>query len=357
MMFKRSNFFPDLTTFRIFIYKLTLNIYIDIHWGLSRMSDQLLMESGTGPIINKRNKCTVSRASKNVTVVLSAYNEETSIGSIILLTRLYADRVIVVDDASSDQTADIAKKAGAEVIINKTNRGKGASLETGFKAAVRLGSDIIVTMDSRGRHNPEDIPRLIDPIIIGGADVVNGTRYLNSVSRNTPVYRRVGQTILGRFANKKSDKIRDSQVSFRAFTASKKDIIHFDVQDLTIESKMITDADKSSLRIKEVEIGTHYNFEDPVQAPVKYVRGILRTVARDIKANKPLYFYAVPGFALATCGFCMGLKFLEASVLGIENLHFWYVLVMIFLSISGVYMTVKGIVMHSLVEVAQTEAT
>jgi len=322
------------------------------------MSDQLLMESGTGPIINKRNKCTVSRASKNVTVVLSAYNEETSIGSIILLTRLYADRVIVVDDASSDQTADIAKKAGAEVIINKTNRGKGASLETGFKAAVRLGSDIIVTMDSRGRHNPEDIPRLIDPILTGGADVVNGTRYLNSVSRNTPVYRRVGQTILGRFAaNKKSDKIRDSQVTFRAFTASKKDIVHFDVQDLAIESEMLTDADKSSLRITEVEIGTHYNFEDPVQAPVKYVRGILRTVARDMEANKPLYFYAVPGFALATCGFCMGLKFLEASVLGIESLHFWYVLVMIFLSISGVYMTVKGIVMHSLVEVAQTEAT
>lgn len=322
------------------------------------MSDQLLMESGTGPIINKRNKYTVSRASKNVTVVLSAYNEETSIGSIILLTRLYADRVIVVDDASSDQTADIAKKAGAEVIINKTNRGKGASLKTGFKAAVRLGSDIIVTMDSRGHHNPEDIPRLIDPIITGGADVVNGTLYLNSVSRNTPVYRRVGQIILGRFANKKSDKIRDSQVTFRAFTASKKDIIHFDVQDRAIESEMLTDADKSGLRIKEVELGTHYNFEDPVQAPVKYVRGILRTVARDIEANKPLYFYAVPGFALATCGFCMCLKFLEASVLGIESLHFWYVLVMIFLSISGVYMTVKGIVMHSLVvEVAQTEAT
>jgi len=356
-MFKRSNLFPDLTTFRIFINKFTLNVYIAIQRGLSRMSDQLLMENGIGPIINKRNKCTVSRASKNVTVVLSAYNEETSIGSIILLTRLYADRVIVIDDASSDQTAEIAKKAGAEVIINRTNMGKGASLETGFKAAVHLGADIIVTMDSRGRHNPEDILRLIDPIITGGADVVNGTRYLNSVSRNTPVYRRVRQTILGRFANKKSDKTRGSQVTFRAFTASKKDIIHFDVQDLAIESEMLANAGKSGLRIKEVEIGTHYNFEDPVQAPGKYVLGVLRTVVRDIEVNKPLYFYAVPGFALATCGFCMGLKFLEASVLGIESLHFWHVLLMIFLSVSGVYMTVKGIVMHSLVEVVQTEAT
>lgn len=320
------------------------------------MSDQLLMKSGTGPIINKRNKCTISRASKNVTVVLSAYNEETSIGSIVLLTRLYADRVILVDDASSDQTAEIAKKAGAEVMINKTSRGKGASLETGFEAAVHLGADVIVTMDSRGRHNPEDIPRLIDPIITGGADVVNGTRYLNKVSKNTPVYRRVGQTILGRFANKKSDKIRDSQVTFRAFTASKKDII-FDARDLATEDEMLINADKSGLRIKEIEIGTHYTFEDPIQAPVKYVRGVLKTVIRDIEANKPLYFYAVPGFALATCGFCMGVKFLEVLVLGIESLHFWYVIIMIFLSVAGVYMTVKGIVLHSLAEVTQTEAT
>lgn len=321
------------------------------------MSNQLLMGNDIEPIINKRNKCTIGRASKNVTVVLSAYNEETSIGSIVLLTRLYTDRVIVVDDASSDQTAEIAKKAGAEVIINKTNRGKGASLETGFKAAVHLGADIIVTMDSRGHHNPDDIPRLIDPIITGGADVVNGTRYLNSVGRNTPVYRRVGQTILGRFANKKPDKNIDSQITFRAFAASTKDIIHFNSQDLPIKDEMLVDAGKFGLRIKEVEIGTHYNFEDPVRDPIKYILGVLRTVARDIEVNKPLYFYAVPGFALATCSFYMGLKFLQACVLGIESLHFWSVFIMVFLSIAGVYMTVTGIVMHSLVEVAQTEAT
>ncbi len=321
------------------------------------MSDQLLIENGIKLTINNKNKCTVGRASKNVTVVLSAYNEETSIGSAILLTKLYADRVIVVDDASSDRTAEIAKKAGAEVIIHETNRGKGASLETGFKAAAHLGADIIVTMDSRGHHNPEDIPRLIDPIIAGGADVVKGTRYLNGVCRNTPVYRLVGQTILGRFANKKSNKIRDSQITFLACAASKKDTINFGAQDLEIESEMLADEGKSGLRMKKVEIGTHYNFEDPVQAPIKYILGVLKTVVRDIEVNRQLYFYAVPGFALATCGFYMGLKFLEASFLGIESLHFWSVFLMVFLSIAGVYMTVRGIVMHSLIEVAQTETT
>ena len=64
-----------------------------------------------------------------------------------------------------------------------------------------MGADIIVTMDSDGQHNPADIPKLVAPIIEGNADMVNGSRYLNGLDKNTPVYRRVGQTILDRFTN------------------------------------------------------------------------------------------------------------------------------------------------------------
>ena len=161
------------------------------------MSNQLFMGNGTQSTLQKKNKCAVGRASKNVTAVLSAYNEEGSIGSIILLTRLYADRVIVVDDASSDRTADIAKKAGAEVIIHEINRGKAESLETGFKAAAHLGADIIVTMDSKGHHNPADIPRLVDPIITGSADMVNGSRYLNGLGRKSSAPCFMARTLRG----------------------------------------------------------------------------------------------------------------------------------------------------------------
>jgi len=321
------------------------------------MSNQLFKDNGTQPKISNKTKCTVGKISKNVAAVLPAYNEEVSIGSIVLLTRLYADNVIVVDDASSDRTAEIAKKAGAEVIAHKTNRGQDAALETGFKAAADLGADIIVTMSSNGHQNPADIPRLVAPIVKGSADIVNGSLYLNSPDRTTPVYRRVGQTLLGKFTNKSPRKIADSQCIFRAFAASTKDIIHFDAQGMTIESKTLADAGKSGLRIKEVEIGTRHNFGDQVRDPIKYILGVLKTVVKDIEVNKPLYFYAVPGFALATCGFYMGLRFLEGILLGIESLHFWPVFLMVFLSVAGVYMTVGGIVKHSLVEVtAQTEA-
>ena len=127
---------------------------------------------------NKYQEKTYSKgtASKNITVILPAYNEEVSIGSIVLLTRFYADNVIVVDDGSSDRTAEVARKAGAEVIVHKVNQGKGAALKTGFTAAVSLGADVIVTMDSDGQHNPADIPKLVEPILKGEADMVNGSR-------------------------------------------------------------------------------------------------------------------------------------------------------------------------------------
>ncbi len=98
-----------------------------------------------------------------ITAILPAYNEEISIGSVILRARQHADRVIVIDDGSSDATAEVARLAGAEVICHPENRGKGAALKTGFKAAI--GADVIVTMDADGQHDPAEIPNLWFPYV------------------------------------------------------------------------------------------------------------------------------------------------------------------------------------------------
>src|SRR5512145_496431 len=112
-------------------------------------------------------------ASQNITVILPAYNEEMSIGSVVLLASLHADRVIVVDDGSTDRTVHVATNAGAEVIVHSVNLGKGMAFKTGFAAAE--GTDIIVIMDSDGQYNPADIPKLVDPILKGEADIVDGS--------------------------------------------------------------------------------------------------------------------------------------------------------------------------------------
>lgn len=294
-----------------------------------------------------------SATPQNITVVLPAFNEEVSIGSIVLLTKHYCDNVIVVDDGSSDRTAAIARRAGAHVIVHEANKGKGAALKTGFKAAADLGADVIVTMDSDGQHNPAEIPRLAAPIIDGTAEMVNGSRYLSHKDKNTPIYRRVGQTILDTATNMNSGlKITDSQSGFRAFAASTKDVFRFRAQGMAIESEMLADAGRSGLRIKEVEIGVRYDVDGSTISPIEHGLGVLVMVLKDIEFNKPLYYFTVPGLALGVGGLIMGGSFLHDFTIG-GGLSFGPTMLMILFIIVGTFMALTGILLHTIAGISK----
>lgn len=110
---------------------------------------------------------------KRVTVVIPAYNEEATIGNVVRALKKYRCEILVVDDGSDDKTAESAEDAGARVIRHYRKKGYLEALRTGFKEATR---EIIVTMDADGQHNPEDLPRLVKPILEGRADMVVGAR-------------------------------------------------------------------------------------------------------------------------------------------------------------------------------------
>lgn len=93
--------------------------------------------------------------------VIPAYNEEDSISSVVKETKKFVNRVVVVDDASTDCTARVSKEAGAEVIEHEKNKGYLATLKTGFRS---VDADIIVTLDADGEMDPAFIPKLIEPI-------------------------------------------------------------------------------------------------------------------------------------------------------------------------------------------------
>lgn len=316
--------------------------------GSSKLSKEKIVDKSAQRTVQKQSECVKSTTPQNVTVILPAYNEEVSIGSIVLLTRYYADNVIVVDDGSSDRTASIARKAGAEVIVHEVNKGKGAALKTGFAAADDLGADIIVTMDSDGQHNPAEIPKLVDPIIKGEADMVNGSRYLNGLGKNTPSYRRVGQTILDGATKLNSGlPITDSQSGFRAFSASTKNVFRFKAQGMAIESEMLADAGKSGLRIAEIEIGVRYDVGRSTEHPIKHGFGVLLMILKDIEFNKPLYYLTVPGMVLGISGLIMGALFLQDFTMG-KSLYFGPTMLMILLIIVGSFMALTGILLHSI---------
>ncbi len=136
-----------------------------------------------------------------ILVAVPCLNEEVSIGSIVLRSLQYANEVLVIDDGSSDKTAVIAKLAGAEVIKHEKNMGKGAGIKDAFDYAKDVNADILILIDGDGQHNPDEIPQLIKPIIDGGVDIVNGSRFLIKNGFHIPAYSRVGQEVLTMVTN------------------------------------------------------------------------------------------------------------------------------------------------------------
>lgn len=107
-------------------------------------------------------------------VVIPAFNEASSVGAVVESALLHAERVVVVDDASQDNTAKLAEAAGAAVLRLPAQLGAWGATQTGMRYAVRKGFDIAITMDADGQHNSSDIPNLIAPLLAEEANVVIG---------------------------------------------------------------------------------------------------------------------------------------------------------------------------------------
>lgn len=265
-----------------------------------------------------------------VAVLLPAYNEEVSIASMVLLSLQYADEVIVIDDGSTDRTAEVSKLAGATVLSHNTNEGKGSALKTGFKYAKDY--DIIVTIDADGQHNPSEIPKVIKPIQDDIADIVNGSRYINGKDTSTPTYRRVGQTVLDTATNIASGvKLTDTQSGFRAFSSKSFEYFNFDPDGFGIESDMLIEASSNNLRITEVEISVRYDVNTTTDNPIVQGISVLLRILELMRFNRPLYFYGISGAVIVFIGIL--------SILTIQSLTFTN----IYLSAIGYFIVVMGL--------------
>jgi len=154
-------------------------------------------------------------SSPHVTVVLPAYNEEKHIESVARLAMQYADRVIVIDNCSTDQTYERAKSSGAIVLRHCVNLGKAASMKTGCEAAIKLGTDYIAFMDSDGQHKPEDVLRCVHILENEDVDIVIGGRIEKD---NMPLVRKWGNLSLKILTHLIFNvAINDIQSGFRVF--------------------------------------------------------------------------------------------------------------------------------------------
>jgi glycosyltransferase involved in cell wall biosynthesis len=123
--------------------------------------------------------------------VSPAYNEAENVAAVMQkmprTVEGYHVIPIVVDDGSEDGTPDVARAAGALVAQNPIRRGGGLALRVGYDIALKLDADIVVTLDSDGQHFPEELPIMVEPIISGRADYVNGSRLLGEFESESAI--------------------------------------------------------------------------------------------------------------------------------------------------------------------------
>ena len=189
--------------------------------------------------------------------VIPAHNESQHIFEVVSKTKKYVDEVIVVDDASSDNTGELAKKAGAIVLRHVVNLGLGGTLKTGCEGALLRKADIIVTLDGDGQHDPEEILSLIKDIKEGRVDAVFGQR---AFDKNMPFVKKVGNSFFGTFSRGLFGiKVRDTQTGFRAFTSDAYKKLRWKSADYAVASEMLINAERNKVRYKGKEVRTIYH--------------------------------------------------------------------------------------------------
>lgn len=194
---------------------------------------------------------------KKITVIIPALNEAENLDHI--LPKMpesiigYPLGALVVDDGSVDNTVDIVEKHGYSVVSNPINRGGGAALRLGYDIAIASGAEFIVTMDADGQHLPEEIERLVAPILSGDKDIVIGSRVLGKREKDS-IIRLIGIHVFNFVINLLAGtRITDCSNGFRAFRMnSLKNVLL--IQDQFHTAELIIDAARKGLRIGEVPV-------------------------------------------------------------------------------------------------------
>lgn len=195
------------------------------------------------------------KTKKETFAVIPAYNEEKHIEKVVLESRKYVNKVIVVDDGSKDKTLEIAKKAGALVLIHTFNLGLGAALKTGCEAALSLGADIIITIDGDCQHDASEIPMLIKGLTENNLDIVFGEREFQKM----PFVKRAGNYffyLIGKAFFKMP--IIDTQTGFRAFTKEAYEKIKWDSPEYSVAFEIVKNCRKNNLKVSICKINTIY---------------------------------------------------------------------------------------------------
>lgn len=193
-------------------------------------------------------------------VIIPTYNEAGAIAQTVAGVRVQNLDVLVIDDGSTDNTSELAAQAGARVLRNPLNMGKGATLIKGFELALAEGFDSVITMDGDGQHLPQDIPFFIRLARYSDSGMLIGNRM--SKARNMPLVRFLtNKTMSWLISLVAGQKIPDTQCGFRLIKRPVLEKVRLDTAKYETESEIIIKAARLGFKIESVPIKSIYSNE------------------------------------------------------------------------------------------------
>lgn len=216
-----------------------------------------------------------------VCIIIPTYNEATAVGNIIQQIRQQGREVMVIDDGSTDDSAQISRNYGAIVLRNSQNQGKGLSLIRGLRYVLEKNFDAAITMDGDGQHSPGDIPYFIQKARSSDAGIVIGNRMLNPTGM--PFVRILTNKFMSWLISKIiKQKIPDTQCGFRLI---KKELIlklKFVTRHFETESEILIQASLLGYKIESIPIKSIYRREksqiNPFLDTIRFTNYICRQI-------------------------------------------------------------------------------
>jgi glycosyltransferase involved in cell wall biosynthesis len=197
----------------------------------------------------------------SIWVIVPAFNEMHRVVGVLDDLSALSASVVVVDDGSYDQTAELAASRNVHVLRHMVNRGQGAALLTGIDFALSRGATFLVTFDSDGQHRAADVPQMIEILKRSEADLVLGSRFLGSAP-GIPLHRRVLLKLAVLFTRLTTGmRLTDAHNGLRAMTADAARTLRFSEDGMAHASQILSLAARSRLRVVEVPCQIRYTTE------------------------------------------------------------------------------------------------
>jgi len=241
--------------------------------------------------------------------IIPAVNEEATIGEILIDVMDYVDYVILVDDGSTDQTPVIARQMGAHVVSHQRNMGVGAAFSTGVKEALKMGADVIVTLDADGQFRPEEIQYLVAPIMNDEMDFVTGSRFSDDATAPKSTWaKKFGNRFFTGLVNRLTkSNFTDTQCGFRAY--SREALLRLNTFGrFTYTQEVFLDLANKNMRMMEVPIHARprkVGGSRVVKNPIHYGLRALKIILQFERDFRPLRFFGVIGLAFLLPGLAM----------------------------------------------------